>query len=83
MHRLTRLAPVVVPALLLVAAPALADLKTRDRTQFHFEGMLGHMVSLFGGKAAKEGVESKTAVKGNRKATFNDATGRIIDLSEE
>lgn len=83
MYRLTRLAPVVVPALLLVAAPALADLKTRDRTQFHFEGMLGHMVSLFGGKAAKEGVESKTAVKGNRKATFNDATGRIIDLSEE
>jgi hypothetical protein len=45
--------------------------------------MLGRMFSMFGGRAAKEGVESTTAVKGNRKATFNDATGKIIDLSEE
>jgi hypothetical protein len=83
MKRLTKLATVVMPVLLLLAAPALADMKTRERTQVHFEGMLGHMFSMFGGKAAKEGVESTTAVKGNRKATFNDATGRIIDLSEE
>ncbi|HEX6464205.1 MAG TPA: hypothetical protein VFZ98_07130 [Vicinamibacterales bacterium] len=83
MQRLTKLTTVIVPVLLLVAAPALSDVKTRERTQVHFEGMLGRMFSLFGGKAAKEGIESKTAVKGNRKATFNDATGKIIDLSEE
>lgn len=83
MKRMTKLATLVVPVLVMVAAPALADMKTRDRTQVHFEGMLGRMFSLFGGKAAKEGIESKTAVKGSRKATFNDTTGKIIDLSEE
>jgi hypothetical protein len=83
MKRSTKLATVGVPVLLLLAAPLLAEMKTRDRTQVHFEGMLGRMFSMFGGRAAKEGVESTTAVKGNRKATFNDATGKIIDLSEE
>ena len=83
MKRLTKLATVVMPVLLLLAAPALAEVKTRDRTQVHFEGMLGRMFSMFGGRAAKEGVESTTAVKGNRKATINDTTGKIIDLSEE
>ena len=83
MKRVTKLATIVMPVLLLLAAPALTEVKTRDRTQVHFEGMLGRMFSMFGGKAAKEGVESTTAVKGNRKATINDATGKIIDLSEE
>ncbi len=83
MKRFRYLVAIAVPLAMLVAAPALADMKTRDRTQVHFEGMLGRMFSLFGGKAAKEGVESSTAVKGNRKATFNDTTGKIIDLSEE
>jgi hypothetical protein len=83
MKRFTKLATVVIPVLVLLAAPALSEVKTRDRTQVHFEGMLGRMFSMFGGKAAKEGVESTTAVKGNRKATINDATGKIIDLSEE
>jgi hypothetical protein len=45
--------------------------------------MLGRMFNLFGGKGAKEGVEGQTAVKGNRKATTNDTTGHIVDLSEE
>jgi hypothetical protein len=45
--------------------------------------MLGRMFSIFGGRAAKEGVEGSTAVKGDRKATFNETTGHIIDLSEE
>ena len=51
--------------------------------RFKFEGMLGRMVGMFGGKAAKEGVETTTAVKGDRKATTTDTTGRIVDLSEE
>jgi hypothetical protein len=38
---------------------------------------------MFLGKAAKDGVEGLTAVKGNRKITLNDTTGRIIDLTEE
>ena len=38
--------------------------------------MLGRMVNMFGGKAAREGVTSTVAVKGDRKATMNDATGQ-------
>jgi hypothetical protein len=45
--------------------------------------MLGRMINMFGGKAAREGTSSSIAVKGDRKATMNDATGQIIDLAEE
>ena len=64
----------------LAAAPAYADVKTRDRTTVKFEGMLGRMFNLFGGGKPAEGT---TAVKGNRKATIRDTTGQIVDLSEE
>ena len=82
MKRLVRIA-VVLCAVGALAAPAFAEVKTRDKTQVKFEGMLGRMLSLFGGKAAKEGIESRTAVKGNRKATMSDTTGQIVDLTEE
>ena len=36
-----------------------------------------------GGKALAEGIVSTNAVKGNRKATLNDVTGRIVDLGEQ
>jgi hypothetical protein len=83
MTRLLRACAMTLPLVALCAAPAFADVKTRNRTQIHFEGMLGHMVGMFGGKAAKEGVETTTAVKGDRKATTTDTTERIVDLSEE
>jgi hypothetical protein len=67
----------------LAAGPAHADVKTREKGQVKFEGMLGTMMRMFGGKAAAEGVVSQNAVKGNRKATFNELTGRIVDLGEE
>jgi hypothetical protein len=69
--------------LALSAAPAYADVKTRDKGQVKFEGMLGTMMRMFGGKALADGIVSTNAVKGNRKATFNDSTGRIVDLAEE
>jgi hypothetical protein len=72
---------------LLIAwtVPGKAAVKTEEKTQFHMEGMLGRMMSLFGGKAAKEGVTEKVAVKGNRKMTLSEEnqTGQIIDLDEE
>ena len=67
----------------LSAAPALADVKTRDKGQVKFEGILGTMMRMFGGKALSEGIVSTNAVKGNRKATLNDLTGRIVDLGEQ
>jgi hypothetical protein len=83
MKRLARIAMVALPLMTLAAAPASAEVKTRDKTQVKFEGMLGRMFNLFGGKSAREGLEGRTAVKGNRKATLNDAGGTIVDLSEE
>ena len=83
MKRLARIAIVALPLMTLATAPAYAEVKTRDKTQVKFEGMLGRMFNLFGGKSAKEGVEGRTAVKGNRKATMNDTGGTIVDLSEE
>jgi len=83
MKRLFKIGAIALPLAAFLAVPVSADVKTRDRSQIKFEGMLGRMVGLFGGKAAKEGIESSTAVKGNRKATTSETTGRIVDLSEE
>lgn len=83
MKRSGKVCAIAVPLAFLLAVPVFGDVKTRDRTQVKFEGALGRIVGFFGGKAAKEGVEGFTAVKGSRKATMNDSTGRIVDLSEE
>jgi|tagenome__1003787_1003787.scaffolds.fasta_scaffold20671960_2 hypothetical protein len=80
MKRLVKIGLIALPLATLAAAPAFAEVKTRDKTTVKFEGRL---LNLFLGKAAKEGVEQKVAVKGNRKATINDRTGTIVDLSEE
>jgi hypothetical protein len=77
------LIPGVVALVTLSATPAQAEVKTREKTQFKLEGMLGRLAGMFGGKAAKEGVVSTTAVKGDRKATMSESNGRIVDLSEE
>src|SRR5262245_31417811 len=70
----------------LVAASTLslrADVKTDEKTLVKFEGMLGKVVGIFGGKSAREGVKSSVAVRGDRMATLNDTTGNIVDLKEE
>jgi hypothetical protein len=72
-----------VAALVLSSFVVHADVRADEKSRVEFAGMLGRMVSLFGGKAAREGVTSTVAVKGDRKATLNDATGQIIDLNEE
>src|SRR5579859_7975476 len=69
--------------LVLSAGLLQADVRTQEKSQVQFPGMLGRMVNLFGGKAAREGVTDTVVVKGNRKITINDTTGRIIDLDEE
>lgn len=60
-----------------------ADVKTRDKTQFKLEGVLGRVAGMFGGKAVREGTESTNAVRGHRKVQMGESTGRIIDLKEE
>lgn len=75
--------PLSITVLILSAALLHADVKTEEKSQVQFPGMLGRMMNLFGGKSMREGVTDTVAVKGNRKLTINDTTGRIIDLDEE
>jgi hypothetical protein len=60
-----------------------ADMKSRQKTQVKFEGMLGKVVGMFGGKAAKEGLVSTVAISGDRMMTVNDQTGELVDLAQE
>jgi len=60
-----------------------ADVKTDEKTLVKFEGMLGKVVGIFGGKSAREGVKTSVAVRGDRMASFSDTTGNIVDLQEE
>lgn len=83
MKRLMTFCATALCLVALTADPAVAEVKTREKIQGTLGGMLGKMVNLFGGKAAKEGVVSTAAVKGNRKATINERSGEIVDLSEE
>ena len=79
-----RLAGALAASLLVLSTHTLgADVRADQKTRIEFAGMLGRMVNLFGGKAAREGVTSTVAVKGNRKVTTSGQTGQIIDLSEE
>ena len=85
MHR-TRTTVVCTLAfsLAFAATTALhADVRSDQKTKFQLAGALGKVVNFFGGKAARDGVTSTVAVKGNRKLTMNDTTGQIIDLAEE
>ena len=72
-----------VAVLLVGGGTAVADVKKQEKSQFKFEGMLGSVIGLFGGKAAKEGIVNTVAVKGDRKLVANDQTGEIVDLAEE
>jgi hypothetical protein len=83
MKRLVMSCSVALSLVALSASVAQAEVKTRERSQVKFEGMLGRVFGMFGGKAAREGIVSSNAVKGDRKATMTDSSGRIVDLSEE
>lgn len=75
--------PLSLVLLICSAFSLRADIRTQEKDQVHFAGALGRMMSIFGGKAMRDGVTDTVAVKGNRKITFNDTTGTIIDLDEE
>ncbi|HOC17629.1 MAG TPA: hypothetical protein PKK95_05130 [Vicinamibacterales bacterium] len=83
MKRVRLAAALAVSALLLSTAAVSADVKMQQKTQVKFEGMLGRMMNLFGGKAAKEGIVQTVSVQGDRKATLSGDSGEIVDLAEE
>ncbi len=83
MNRLRFGVALAVVGLLVTAAAAGADVKSTSKAQTKFEGMLGRMMGMFGGKAAKEGVVTTEAVKGDRKITTTGDAAEIVDLAEE
>jgi hypothetical protein len=84
MNRVFKSCALILPLVALCVVPVMADVKTRDRTQVKFEGMLGRMMGMFGGKAARDGIVTTHAVKGDRKVEMTgDTHGRIVDLQEE
>ncbi len=60
-----------------------ADVKSQQKTQMKLEGVLGTMAGMFGGKAAKEGLVTTIAVKGNRRMSTTDNSAELIDLDAE
>jgi len=83
MKPIRAVAVLTLAGLVLSASAIHADVRSDEKSRVEFAGMLGRMVNLFGGKAAREGVTSTVAVKGDRKAVLGDANGQIIDLNEE
>ena len=83
MKRVRLGAALAVSALLVSAGAVSADVRMQQKTQVKFEGMLGRMMNLFGGKAAKDGVVQTVVVQGDRKATLSGDSGEIVDLAEE
>jgi hypothetical protein len=74
---------VIVAAILVPTGVAFADVKSEEKTQMKFEGGLGRMMGMFGGKTMRDGTVSTEAVKGDRKLTMNENTGQLVDLKEE
>ena len=79
-----RLSFAVAAALVLAAAlPAVAEVKTEEKSSFKLAGPMSRIVGMFAGKAAKEGLISTVAVKGNRKMSSDESAGEIVDLDEK
>jgi MFS transporter, DHA1 family, solute carrier family 18 (vesicular amine transporter), member 1/2 len=81
--RMRSVVTLIAVGLLCCTVAVRADVRSDEKSHLEFAGTLGKIVNIFGGKAAREGVTSTVAVKGDRKATLSDATGQIVDLGEE
>lgn len=81
--RWTEKAGLLVVAAIVCSTPLSADVRTEQKTKLTLGGGLGRVVSMFGGKAAKEGVVQTVTVKGDRKLTVMENMGQLVDLAEE
>lgn len=70
-------------ALTLTTTGLLAEGNVQQKTRVQFGGVIGGIANVFGGKAAREGVTSTTAIKGNKRLTSTERSGELVDLTEE
>jgi hypothetical protein len=78
-----RVSTLLLTFLLAAAFTTRAEVKKEQNTKVKFEGMIGKMMGMFGGKAADEGLTSVVALKGDRKLTRTGDNGDLVDLAEE
>jgi hypothetical protein len=83
MKRTGSIAALTLGAVLLSTYSIRADVKADEKIKAELGGMLGGVMKVFGGRAAREGVTSTVIVKGDRKATVHEDNEQIIDLGEE
>lgn len=83
MNRIRMITALTLVLLVASSYSLRADVRADQKGRVEFAGLFGKVVNLFGGKAAKEGVTSTRALKGERMATLSEAGGQIIDLNEE
>lgn len=83
MRRYVAASVVLVFGMFVWSAVLRADVKTEEKSRMKMEGMMGRVMGMFGGKAAKEGVVNTVAVKGDRMITVSENSGEIIDLAEQ
>jgi len=83
MKRTITVAALAIGLAIGAAHSLTADVRSEEKSLVKFEGMLGKVVNIFGGKSAREGTKTSVAVKGDRKVSMGDTTGQIIDLKEE
>lgn len=69
--------------LALSTTVAFAEGTVSQKTRVQLGGVLGGVVNVFGGKAAREGVTGNTSVNGNRMLNGNDRAAELVDLGEE
>ena len=73
---------VTLSLIFLLASTTLASVKTEQKTIITFAGMLGRMMGMFGGDAAKDGVVTTTVVDDRMYTSSDDRTGQIVNLNE-
>jgi len=83
MNRTRSMTALTIAAVLLSTYSVRADVKADEKTKVELAGVLGGVMKVFGGRAAREGVASTVIVKGDRKVTLNEDNGQIVDLGEE
>ena len=72
----------VLLILLLAGSAAVADTTMDQLLKTRFSGA-GKFINIFAGKAAKEGLETRTAISGERRATMTGRNIEVVDLDEQ
>ena len=68
--------------LLLAGFAAVADTTMDQLLKTRFSGA-GKIINVLAGKVAKEGLETRTAISGERRATMTGRNIEVIDLGEQ